>query len=59
MTRNVELLLVTEMNHEDSMEVQLENIGYFDESVDSLCGIDPETGEMDPDSGMLFPQPIK
>ena len=59
MTRNVDLLLMTEMSHEDFMEVQLENTGNYDEIVDQLCGIDPETGEMDPDSGLMFPQPIQ
>lgn len=60
MTRDVDLLLIEELRSEDNTEAQLDIINCLnlDESIDHLCGVDPDTGEMDPDSGLLFPQPI-
>ena len=60
MTRQVDLLLMHEMQTDDIRNAQMDNINCLnlDEAVDFLCGIDPDTGEIDPDSGLLFPQPI-
>ena len=60
MTRQVDLLLMNEMQSDDNIDAQMDNVRCLnlDEALDFLCGVDPETGEMEPDSGLIFPQPI-
>lgn len=56
MTRDVERLILQEMQEDENME--LRDIGTFKEAEDHDMGFDPTTGEVDPDAGLIFPQPI-
>lgn len=55
MTRALEDILLEEMIKENEYESM--DSGYVD-AMDGLLGIDEETGDVDPDGGMLFPQPL-
>jgi len=57
MIAEVENVLLEEMKEDDYRELQ--DIGTFKEAEDQSMGFDEETGELDPDAGMLFPQPIQ
>ena len=55
MTIDAELVLLDAMEKDEINELQ--DIGTFKEAQDLLMGFDPDTGELDMDAGMLFPQP--
>lgn len=55
MTIDAELVLLEAMENDENSELQ--DIGTFKEAQDHLMGFDPDTGELDVDAGMLFPQP--
>lgn len=56
MTRDAERLILQEMEEDEYRELQ--DFGNFKEAQDHDMGFDPDTGEVDPDAGMLFPLPI-
>ena len=56
MTRDAEQLILEEMVKDE--EESLKDPEFIDEAQDHMMGFDEDTGELDQDAGMLFPQPI-